>query len=219
MFGEDAQISARVRVKICGITNAADAEAAIAAGADALGFNAYPKSKRYLDLAAATPWISALPPLVRKVVVLVNPTWEDAQNAAALPFVSALQLHGNETPEFCARLAAHGIRFGKALRALAPDLLAIAAKFSTKTIVLDSATGDLFGGTGEIFPWQIARNFLETHRDLRLVLAGGLTPENVTDAVREIRPFAVDVTTGVESAPGRKDHALLRDFIQAAHAA
>ena len=159
MFGEDAHPPARVRVKICGITNPADAEAAIAAGADALGFNGYRKSKRYLDLVAAAPWIEALPANVRRVVVLVDPSWEEALATAEQPFVSALQLHGNESAEFCARLAGRGIRFGKALRALAPDLLLTAAQFSTQTIVLDSAAGDLFGGTGEIFPWSLAQEF------------------------------------------------------------
>jgi len=219
MFEGDAGAPGRLRIKICGITNAADARAAIESGADALGFNCYAQSKRYLDLQAAAPWISALPAGVRKVAVVVDPGWEEALAIARLPFIDALQLHGHERPDFCARLAAEGVRFGKALPATTGGLFQDAPHFSTSTIVLDSASGSLFGGTGKTFPWEIARELVVTHPALRVILAGGLCVENVSEAVKKVRPFAVDVTTGVESSPARKDHQLMRAFIAAARAA
>jgi phosphoribosylanthranilate isomerase len=207
-----------LRVKICGITNLEDAKASIAAGADALGFNCYVKSKRYVDLAAAGEWIARLPDHISRVAVVVDPTFGDATAIAALPFISALQLHGRETPDFCRRLAAEGVRFSKALPATDAASLRDAALYSTQTIVLDSATADAFGGTGLTFDWRIAARFAEVHPASHVILAGGLTPENVSEAVAIARPYAVDVTSGVEASPGRKDYLLLRSFIDAARA-
>jgi len=218
MFGDTAAHRGRLRVKICGITNLEDARAAIAAGADALGFNCYPESKRYLRLECAAAWIAELPREIGKVAVVVNPSWEEARAIAALPYITALQLHGDESPEFCGRLAAEGVLFAKALGATDPAAMGSGITYSTDVIVLDSVAGSLFGGTGTTFPWRIASEFAATHPDLRIVLAGGLTPSNVADAVASSRPYGVDVTTGVESSPGRKDHVLLRRFIEAARA-
>jgi phosphoribosylanthranilate isomerase len=206
----------RVRVKICGITNAADAIAAIEAGADALGFNLFPGSKRFVDLNPARGWISELPQPVRKVAILVNPTLEAAAHLAGSGVVDALQLHGQETPAFCEALQRRGVSFSKAIPVLNDISLADVPSFFTPMIVLDSARGGQFGGSGHAFPWALARRFCESHPELRIVLAGGLTPANVAEAVRLVRPFGVDVTTGVEAAAGRKDHGLLRGFVQAA---
>ena len=207
-----------LRVKICGITNLEDAKASIAAGADALGFNCYVKSKRYVDLAAAGEWIARLPDHISRVAVVVDPTFAEAKAIATLPFISALQLHGRETPDFCRRLAAEGVRLSKALPATDAASLRDAALYSTQTIVLDSATADAFGGTGLTFDWRIAARFAEVHPASHVILAGGLTPENVSEAVAIARPYAVDVTSGVEASPGRKDYLLLRSFIDAARA-
>ena len=207
-----------LRVKICGLTTPQDAAAAIEFGADALGFNFFPGSKRYLRLEAAGEWIAALPGNVEKVAILVNPSWEEATSIAALAGITALQLHGAETPEFCRRLVESRIRFEKALPVTGPDSLANMPDFFTPTVLLDSGGAGEFGGSGRIFPWEIARDFVLSHPHLRVILAGGLTPENVAEAVAMVRPFGVDVTSGVESAPGRKDHARLRDFIAAARA-
>lgn len=215
----DAAASPHLRVKICGITNAADAAAAIECGADALGFNCYQGSKRYLDLAKAGVWIADLPEHVSKIAVVVNPELKRAVRTAQLPFIDALQLHGNESPQFCERLADLGIRFGKALPAMNAVLREQAAEFSTDTIVLDSSSRASFGGSGETFPWSVAAEFRQTHPQLRLVLAGGLSPENVAEAVRLVRPFGVDVTSGTEATAGRKHPGLLRAFIAAARAA
>jgi phosphoribosylanthranilate isomerase len=202
-------------MKICGITNVSDARAAIDAGADALGFNSFPGSKRYLPVTEAG-WIAELPAEIVKVAVLVNPSWEEANAIAALPFIDALQLHGSESPDFCRRLAERGIQFAKAIPMMAGHVPGDPPSFSTRTVILDSSTAGEFGGSGRTFPWESARKFVEANPDLRIILAGGLTPENVASAVEIVRPFGVDVTTGVESSPGRKDHGLLRSFIAAA---
>lgn len=219
MFGETATNPPRLRIKICGITNAADAAAAVEAGADALGLNCFRGSKRYLDLERAAEWIAGIPGQIGKVAVMVNPTLDEALAVARLPFISGLQLHGSESPEFCAHLTEKGIRFAKALPVQAGTSPAQAPSYSTKWIVLDSASADFFGGSGETFPWTIARSFIQAHPQHCIFLAGGLTPENVARAVKEVRPFGVDVTTGVESAPGRKGHARMRAFIEAARTA
>jgi phosphoribosylanthranilate isomerase len=206
-----------LRVKICGLTTPQDAAAAIEFGADALGFNFFPGSKRYLRMEAAE-WIAALPGNVEKVAILVNPSWEEAKLAVATADITALQLHGAETPEFCRRLMENGIRFEKALPVTGPDSLANMPDFFTPTVLLDSGGAGEFGGSGQTFPWEIARDFVLSHPHLRVILAGGLTPGNVAEAVAMVRPFGVDVTSGVESSPGRKDHGRLRDFIAAARA-
>ncbi|MDP9100448.1 MAG: phosphoribosylanthranilate isomerase [Verrucomicrobiota bacterium] len=205
-----------LRVKICGLTTPQDAAAAIEFGADALGFNFYPGSKRYLKMEAAGEWIGALSTDVEKVAILVNPSWDQAKAAAATAGITALQLHGRETPEFCRRLMKEGIRFEKALPVTGPDSVDDVPDFFTSTVLLDSGGAREFGGSGRTFPWKIARDFVLAHPHLRVILAGGLTPENVADAVAIVRPFGVDVTSGIESAPGRKDYARLRDFITAA---
>jgi phosphoribosylanthranilate isomerase len=216
MFGDEVNVTNQIQVKICGITNEADAQVAIDCRADALGFNFYRPSKRYIDIETAADWIEKLPGEICKVAVLVNPTFEEAIRASEWPFIDALQLHGSESPEFCRRLAEREIRFAKALPVTNTSSLIDAPSFFTSTLVLDSALGGEFGGSGRTFPWQLARRFVEARSDLRLILAGGLTPENVAQAVDEVRPFGVDVTSGVESSPGRKDHARLRAFIEAA---
>ena len=218
MFGESVDRRAALRIKICGITNAGDAQAAIECGADALGFNFFAGSKRYIDIKTAAEWIDQSPRKIDKIAILVNPTLDEALAAAALPFITALQLHGAETPEFCKELAAHGVRFAKALP-VTSDSLRDVPSFATNTLVLDASDAGEFGGTGRAIDWNVARRFIEANPTLRIVLAGGLTPQNVATAVRIARPFAVDVTTGVESSPGRKDHQLLHAFIEAARAA
>jgi phosphoribosylanthranilate isomerase len=207
-----------LRVKICGLTTPQDAAAAIEFGADALGFNFFPGSKRYLRMETAGEWIASLPGNVEKVAILVNPSWEEANAAAATGGMTALQLHGTEAPEFCRRLMENRIRFEKAVPVAGPDSLANIPDFFTPTVLLDSGGAGGFGGSGRTFSWEIARDFVLSHPHLRVILAGGLTPENVAEAVVVVRPFGVDVTSGVESVPGHKDHARLRDFIAAARA-
>jgi phosphoribosylanthranilate isomerase len=206
-----------LRIKICGLTTPQDALAAVELGADALGFNFFAGSKRFVGSDVA--WIGELPEIVEKVAVVVNPGWEEALAIARAPGVTALQLHGAETPEFCRRLREAGIRFEKALPVRGAESLVNVPDFSADTVLLDSSQAGEFGGSGRTFPWDLARNFIGANPHLRVILAGGLTPENVANAVAAVRPFGVDVTTGVEARPGRKDHGRLRAFIAAARAA
>lgn len=219
MFGIDPPAHGRIQIKICGLTTLADSLLAIQAGADALGFVFLPGSRRYVDARKAADWMINLPEEVTKVAVLVDPTLDDVVQTAALPFIDAVQLHGFESPELCRRIAGEGIRFSKAWPASGNGMVKPIPNFYTDTIILDSKTQRGFGGTGETFDWSAGRKFVQDHSDLRVVVAGGLTVKNVAEAIRVMRPFGVDVTTGVESLPGRKDPARTRDFIAAARAA
>ena len=209
-------MSRSLHVKICGITNAADARFAIDAGADAVGFNFYRASKRYIDIDASRAWLCDVSDSARRVAILVNPTLEEALAIFEQPFIDALQLHGHESPDLCRTLQDRHVPFAKAVR---PERDPIAANFYTRRLLLDTNSSDEFGGTGKAFPWKLARAWIDNHAGIEFILAGGLTPENVARAIREVRPFGVDVTSGVESAPGRKDPAKVRDFIAAARAA
>lgn len=211
MFGDKR--SDRIQVKICGVTNPVDALAAIECGADALGFNFYPGSKRYIEIEKAADWIDQLPRDICKVAVLVDPAFEEAIRVSECRFIDALQLHGGESAEFCRSLAGRGIRFAKALPVADESSLLNVPSYHTRTVVLDTATCGRFGGTGRTFPWRWARRFAGSHPDLNVILAGGLTPENVAQAIAEARPFGVDVTGGVESSAGCKDRDRLRAFI------
>src|SRR5438874_411947 len=219
MFGTKFQSRAGVFVKICGITNEADARMAIDAGADALGLNMVHRSARYIDIEKAAAWIDNLPKEICKVAVIADPNWEDACRIGQLRFIDALQLHGNESPEFCRRLAEARVQFAKALPVRDPDSLRNIPDYFTDTLVLDSARELDFGGSGQVFPWKFAARFIRARKDLFIILAGGLNVQNVAQAVELLRPQGVDVTTGVESCPGSKDHALVKGFVQAARSA
>ncbi len=205
----------RVRIKICGLTNEADAVAAIEAGADALGFNGFAGSKRFIDLAAESVWMAALPPLVSRVAVVVNPTAQEAHGLLALPGVDVLQFHGDETAEFCDPFQKCG--FIKAFSARDLASLEAAARFGTGSVLLDAFVPGAYGGTGKLIDLPLAAAFVRKHPQLRVILSGGLAPENVAEAVRVVRPYAVDVASGVEmkSEPRRKDHSLMKEFIAA----
>jgi phosphoribosylanthranilate isomerase len=221
MFGRKAPVIAgmiRTRVKICGLTNEEDARAALAAGADALGFNFWPGSKRYVPPEMAVEWIARLPVDATRVAVAVDPVYADAIRWLETPGIDALQLHGAETPEFCARLVASGHRIIKAVRLENADTLTEALRFpGSIPLLLDAFCAGAPGGTGETVDWDLAANFVSTHPERRIILAGGLHSGNVTDAVRRVRPFGVDVASGVESPgfPRRKDLSRLSAFIDA----
>ena len=208
----------RIRVKICGLTNESDARAAIDAGADAVGVNFWPGSKRFVEPDAVAPWVARLPASVTRVVVGVDPTWEQALRWLALPGVDALQLHGDESPEFCSALESHGHRVIKAIRLKSADSLTEAERMSAATpLLLDSFSPDQPGGTGRTADWALAAEFVHAHPDRRVILAGGLTAENVTAAIERVQPFAVDVAGGVEysESPRRKDLSRLTSFMRA----
>lgn len=208
---------ARVRVKICGLTNRADAEAAIALGADALGFNLFSGSKRCLDLDREAAWIAALPPLVTRIAVLVNPTLDEALRVAAHPGIHTVQLHGDEDAAFCAEFARSGRPFIKALRLRDAATVRSAADFSTPHVLLDAHAGAAYGGTGTLIDLALAAEVRRLHPRLHVILAGGLRAGNVAAAIRAVRPDAVDVASGVETEadPRRKDAAKMRAFLAA----
>jgi phosphoribosylanthranilate isomerase len=202
------------QVKICGITNLDDALAAVEAGAELLGFNFYTKSPRYVTPTDASRIVEQLPERVKRVGVFVN---EDAGGVARIASeagVNVVQLHGDETPEFCAALL--GLSVVKALRVGKEFRVEDASKFETDAVLLDAYVKDFRGGTGHTFDWSIASRTREVVR--RLFLAGGLTPDNVGAAIKSVRPFAVDVCSGVETAPGRKSFELMRRFVEAVRA-
>ena len=203
-----------VKVKICGITNAEDAVAAVDAGADALGFMFYPPSPRGVTREVAAQIIRQLPPFVAKVGVFVNPSEEEVRLAITGCGLDTVQFHGEESPEFCRQF---GLKTLKAFRVQGLETLKLLPTYSTMAWLLDSFVAGTRGGTGNTFNWDIAMQAVKLGG--RVILAGGLTPDNAAEAVRKVRPFALDVSSGVESAPGRKDAAKVRAFIAAAKAA
>ena len=201
-----------VRVKICGITNLEDALAAVEAGADALGFNFYRKSPRYLTAREAGRIVERLPARVLCVGVFVDEDAEEVRRVVKEAGLGAAQLHGDESADYCRGLGC-GMTI-KALRVGEGFEVERVAQVGADAVLLDAFAGEAFGGTGRTFDWEVARRA----RTLvpKLFLAGGLTPLNVAEAVRAVRPFAVDVCSGVEAAPGRKSAALVKNFIEAA---
>ncbi len=208
----------RTRIKICGFTREADVDAACAAGADALGFNLYPKSPRAVTPARARELVARMPPFVTPVLLFVNATpAEVAAGVQAVPH-AVLQFHGDETPDFChglseaaARPYLRAVRMGAKGSGHEVDLLDCARRYASAQALLLDAFVEGFGGGGRVFDWSlIPRNV-----PAPVVLSGGLSPANVTDGVRLVRPWAVDVSSGVESSKGIKDALLMRRFCQA----
>lgn len=202
-----------VKVKICGITSVADGLAAAEAGADMIGLMFYEKSPRHLPLPAAVEIARALPPFVLKVGVFVNPDADLVTRAIGECGLNLLQFHGDEPPEFC---TGFGMMSLKAFRIRDAGSLKALEIFHTDAFLLDAYSASGLGGTGEKFNWELALEAKKFGRPI--FLAGGLTPENVAAAVRQVQPFAVDVSSGVESLPGRKDQSKVIAFIQAAKA-
>ena len=198
----------RVRVKICGVTRGEDALAAVRLGADALGFNFWPGSKRHVTAAAARAIIARLPPFVTPVGVFVNQLEEEMRAIAAETGIQIFQLHGDEPPELCARLPLPVV---KAIPVDQVRALSRLLSYEVSAFLLDTPSRG-YGGSGEPFDWSLAEGVSEV---APVILAGGLTPENVAAAVRAVRPYAVDVASGVESSPGVKDMARMSRFFAA----
>jgi phosphoribosylanthranilate isomerase len=199
------------RVKICGITSVADGQTAAEAGADMIGLMFYERSPRRVTLAQAAEISKALPPFVMRVGVFVNPDEAFVLRAIAECGLGLLQFHGDETSDFCTQF---GLMSLKAFRVRDAASLTALETFQTDAFLLDACSPAGLGGTGEKFNWDLAVTAQKFGKPI--FLAGGLTPENVAAAVRQVRPFAVDVSSGVESAPGKKDPAKVRAFITAA---
>jgi phosphoribosylanthranilate isomerase len=196
----------KVKLKVCGITTLEDAHAAIECGADYLGFNFYPKSPRYIAPAKAREIIENLGREVITVGIFVNETRpEDVINILGASGAQIAQLHGDEDPRYCQLVGAS--RVIKALRPGEDFEVRRVLEYPSAAILLDTFDAKLYGGTGKTSDWEIAR---EAAKLTKIFLAGGLSPENILEAVREVEPFAVDVNSGVESSPGRKDREKLR---------
>ena len=197
-------------VKICGITRAEDADAAVEAGADAVGFVFWPKSPRFIDPFRARAIVAALPPFVTAVGLFVNQDAEYVNGVASLVRLGAVQLHGDESPADAARIQR------PVLKALGMNGAAPLASWPRRfTVLLDAHDPDRRGGTGRTIDWTAAA---AVAAERRTILAGGLTPENVGAAIARVRPFGVDISSGVEQAPGIKDRAKLRALFESIHA-
>lgn len=200
-----------IRVKICGITNWPDAQAACEAGADLLGFNFYEKSLRRVSTADAAQIRAKLPAGVEPVGVFVNASPADITSLRSFVRFSVAQLHGDESPAIVSQVA-RTVPVIKAFRVDSAFALSTLDQYpGVSAFLLDAAQAGQYGGTGKSADWDFARRATPSHR---IILAGGLTPENVAAAILHVRPYAVDVASGVESRPGKKDHAKLRDFLQ-----
>jgi phosphoribosylanthranilate isomerase len=201
-----------VKVKICGITNFEDAQAASAAGADMLGFVFYEKSPRYIKPAKAMEIIQALPKHIEKAALFVN---EDKETVMAVldevKGIDILQFHGDETPQYCNSFNKRIIR---AIRVKNKDSIKQMADYKVNFFLLDAFKQGIYGGTGENFNWSLAKE--AKVYDTPIILSGGLTPGNVKEAIETAKPYMVDVSSGVEIAPGKKGPELIRKFIQQA---
>ena len=197
-----------VRVKICGITDVRDARTAARLGADALGFNFYRDSPRYIRPARAKAIVAALPPLVTTVGVFVNEDPGDIMEICRLVGLDAAQLHGDESPSVVD--AVRGLRRIKAIRVESEEDVRLCRRYRVEAFLLDAFVAGERGGTGQTFPWEIAR---EAAQFGPIILAGGLSPDNVADAIAAADPYGVDVASGVESEPGSKDRRLMEEFI------
>ena len=197
-----------MRVKICGITNREDAHAAIELGADALGF-VFAKSPRQVTKDQSRDIIRNLPPFVTTVGVFVDEKADVIKEICDFCGIHTVQLHGNEQPAYLNEL--EGYKIIKVFRIKEEDDLKPLANYKPHAFLLDSYVKGVTGGTGIPFKWDIAR---QAHKYGTIILSGGLTPENVKEAIRIVKPYAVDVSSGVESSPGKKDKLLMKQFIE-----
>jgi phosphoribosylanthranilate isomerase len=202
------------KVKICGITNSDDALAAVKAGADALGFVFYKGSSRYVTAEVVRPIIASLPPFVVPVGVFVNEDMKIVRDLMDSCGLALAQLHGDESAAYCEQL---GRPVFKAVRLRDMGSFLSLAEYKGRAgvrgFVIDAYSESAYGGTGQTTDWSLAA---EAAKAAPILLAGGLTPENVREAIIKVRPYGVDISSGVEASPGKKDHAKVKAFIEAA---
>ncbi len=203
----------KIKIKICGITNIEDAATAVELGADALGFIFYSGSKRFVDPAAARDIILKLPPFITSVGVFVNQDLDEIKRILDITGVNTVQLHGDESPEFCGSVTASvPAKVIKAIRVKDSLDAGSLAQYPVQAILLDTYSDAEYGGTGKSFDWGILKDI---DIEQKVILSGGLSPDNVAQAVEAVKPYAVDVNSGVEAGPGKKDHEKLKKFIEA----
>jgi phosphoribosylanthranilate isomerase len=200
-----------VKVKICGITSLEDALTAVTAGADALGFVFYSASPRHVHPEQAAQIIRNLPPFVQTVGLFVNEDSTTVTATADLCGLDVIQLHGDETPEYCTAIRR---RIIKAFRVQDITTLDALERYHVSGTLLDAWSPAAPGGTGQTFNWEIAAEAVK--RGHRIILAGGLTPGNVAEGIQQVHPYGVDVSSGVESSPGRKEKSKICDFVEIA---
>jgi phosphoribosylanthranilate isomerase len=201
------------RVKICGITQYGDAQVAVEAGADMLGFIFYPSSPRYIDPEHVREMVDRLPPDVKTVGVFVNASAESITRIVQTSGVQVVQLHGDERPELCQALSWPVVKAFRFTAQVRPEMM---ANYDVDAFLVEGFHDRLYGGAGAQADWpQVAT----LHPYGRIILAGGLTPENVQEAIRVVQPYAVDVGSGVEAEPGKKDWQKVRTFVQQAKTA
>jgi phosphoribosylanthranilate isomerase len=196
-----------IKVKICGITNKEDALYAAGCGANALGFIFYEKSPRYIEPDNAKTIIAALPPFVTTVGVFVNKDFNDIRDITLLTGVTVVQLHGDESPSYCNLVEGKLI---KAIRVKNDSSIEGLKKYDVDAFLLDSFDKNSFGGSGLTFDWKLAEKAKQYGK---IILAGGLTPDNVEEAVKKVAPYGVDVNSGVEKKPGIKNKNKVKEFI------
>ena len=197
-----------VKVKVCGITNLEDAQLACRLGADALGFIFFKKSPRFVTPATAKSIIDSLPPFVDTVGVFVNALLSEINQILKTVPLKLIQLHGDESPDYCQKISLPAL---KVFRVKNGFDLSILKKYKASGFLLDTYHDQSYGGSGETFNWNIAK---EAKKYGPIVVSGGLNPKNVRKAVEFVRPYAVDVCSGVEAKPGKKDSEKLKAFFQ-----
>ena len=204
-----SNITPMVKVKICGITNIDDALTAVGFGADMLGF-VFAESPRRISPEKARDIVKDVPPHIVTVGLFVNEDAQRVREITAAAGLRAIQLHGDESPEYVSGFSPDALQVLKAFRVSGRDDLASINQYQCDAILLDTKVEGVAGGSGEVFEWEILE---DTSFSRPVILAGGLTPDNVAQAVERVHPYAVDVSSGVECSPGRKDKELLRRFI------
>ena len=200
-------------VKICGIRSAGDAAVLIGAGADALGVNLYPGSKRFVDLGEAGGWLREVEGEISRVAVVVNMALDEVRRVWGSGLLDAVQLHGDEDEAFCGALLDEGVELVRAFRVRGDETLVEIGSSRVRYVLLDAYRKGEYGGTGEVFDWELANEVVVREAGKRVVLAGGLTVDNVGAAVAATGVAAVDVAGGVEREPGVKDADLVREFV------
>ncbi len=202
-------------LKICGITKPADAEQLVNLGVEALGINFWSKSKRYCSPALAATYSPALRDKILRVGVFVNASEEEVLNCYRDNLIDVAQFHGDETNDFLARFTKHKLPFIKAIGVSHPSDLNDLDQFSTPYLLLDAHAPGVYGGTGETIDWKLAGDIIQANPDFSIMLAGGIKPENAAEAARIVRPCALDIASGAESAPGIKDFDKVRSLLHA----
>ncbi|MCK5213881.1 MAG: phosphoribosylanthranilate isomerase [Candidatus Omnitrophica bacterium] len=202
-----------VRVKICGITNLPDAQSAVQAGADALGFIFYKKSLRYISPSRAKKIISQLPPFITPVGVFVNEGSETIKKVAEYCFLRVVQLHGDESPSFCRKL--HKYKIIKAVRVDGPVNKAALKRYQVAAVLFDTYQKNIFGGSGKSFNWSWVRP--SKALKIPIILSGGLHSRNIKEAIKSVKPYAVDICSGVEQKPGKKSSRLIERLFKQIH--